>query len=236
LTGDHARRSKALYSSNFKDEVSPMADDFLEHLRLWIRSACAEWGFKEPSEDYYVGVNGRLPVGLRTLLARGLAEGLIVTEGYQFRLKGLASHKGPYQWFSNRPWLAGPHPNWEYYVQAAEYVRLHRVAAALGLTLAFEDVAMDLALYRGNTLIVCVEVKVEAEKLHDLIKDVRKYEPSIDLQAPDRGNDPLRKAKYIVRGRPQCFSGVAIGARLEYRVDYPEGEAFRLAEDVIPWA
>ena len=94
---------------------------------------------------------------------------------------------------------------------------------------------MDLALYHGNALLVCVEVKEKADHLRHLMQQVKEYEPAVDLHAPDRGDDPLRKAKYIVRGRPQYFAGVAIGARLEYRVEYPQEQAFRLAEDVIPW-
>ncbi len=213
-----------------------MADEFLEHLQLWARSACREWGFETPPTEYYAQVTSRLPLGLRTLLARGIAEGLVLNEGHRFRPKGVASHKGPYQWFSKYPWHGGPHPNWEYYVQVAEYVRLHRVASALDLTLTFEDDEMDLALYRDDKLMVCVEVKEKASYLTELMHNVKGYEPDVDLRAPDRGNDPLRKAKYIVRGRPHYFAGVAIGARLEYRVDYPEGRAFILAEDVIPWS
>lgn len=213
----------------------PMADEFQFHLRLWVKSACAEWGLAEPGEEYYTLFNERLPVGLRTLLARGLSEGLILIEGHRFRPKALASQKGPYQWFSNYSWHAGPHPNWEYYIQVAEYVRLHRVAAALDLKLAFEDLAMDLALYQDNALLVCVEIKEKAADLRHLMRQVKAHQAAVDLHAPDRGNDPLRKAKYIVRGRPQYFAAVAIGARLEYRVDYPTDQAFRLAEDVIPW-
>ena len=58
---------------------------------------------------------------------------------------------------ADNPWQGGPHPNWEYHIQVAEYVRLQRVAAGFDLRLAFEDVAMDLALYHGNALLVCVE-------------------------------------------------------------------------------
>lgn len=33
----------------------------------------------------------------------------------------------------------------------------------------------------------------------------------------------------------EAIRGVAIGKRLEYSVNYPEGEAFQLNEDIIPW-
>jgi len=92
---------------------------------------------------------------------------------------------------------------------------------------------MDLALYRGAMLLVYVEVKQRADQLHELIKGIRRYEGYVDLGAPDRGNDSLRKAKSIVKYRPAYLSAVALGVGLEYRVDYPAGRAFHLAEDLI---
>lgn len=57
----------------------------------------------------------------------------------------------------------------------------------------------------------------------------------VDLSAPDRGNDPLRKVKCIVKRMPEYFSGLAIGTRFEYKVVYPEERSFQLVKDVIPW-
>ncbi len=68
-----------------------------------------------------------------------------------------------------------------------------------------------------------------------LVSRMRAYEQHVDLTVPDRGNDPLRKAKYIVKHRPSYFSAVALGGRLDYRVDYQPGQAFRLVPDVIPF-
>jgi hypothetical protein len=208
---------------------------FDSELRGWVLAACREWSWSEPSSEYYAGIVARLPEGLRTLLASGLSEGLIVPHGWRFTLKGLPPGKGPYQWFSERRWENGPHPNWEYFVHVAEFVRVHRVAVARDLQLNFEDDRMDLALYEGDVLLVCFEAKERADQLRRLIAGMRRYEPAVDMDAPDRHNDGLKKAKYIVRHRPGYFCGVAIGTRLEYRVDYPVGHAFRLAEDQIPW-
>lgn len=202
--------------------------------RHWAWTACAEWGYPEPDEAYYREAFSRLSPGLRTLLAAGLQDGLIIPQGRTFTLRGLAPGKGPYAWFSRYPHVQRANPNWEYYVQVAEYVRLSRLATATGLTVKFEDGLMDLALYQGDTLQVCVEVKERRTQLQRLLQRLRMHEPKVDLDAPDRGNDPLRKAKYLVKRRPRYLCGVALGARLEYRVDYPEGAAFRLVEDVVP--
>ena len=93
---------------------------------------------------------------------------------------------------------------------------------------------MDLAVYDGQRLLVCVEVKERTAQLQDLVKRLRTYEAAVNLSEPDRGNDSLRKAKYLVRRRPMYFCGVAIGTRVEYSVRYPEGKAFELVRDVIP--
>jgi hypothetical protein len=178
---------------------------------------------------------GRSTVGLRTILAAGLREGLIIPQGRTFTLRGLTPGKGPYAWFSRYPQVQRANPNWEYYVQVAEYVRLSRFAATTGLTVTFEDGLMDLALYRNGELQVCVEVKERRSQLQRLFQRLRTHEATVDLDVPDRGNNPLRKAKYLVKRRPRYLCGLALGARLEYRVDYPEGLAFRLEEDVVPW-
>lgn len=211
-----------------------MTDEVDNYLRGWVSAACEAWRYPEPEEEYYTRLARRLPQGLRTLLGVGIAEGIIIPQGPKFTLKGLPG-KGPYAWFSKRSMPKEPSPNWEYFVQAAEFVRLTHIAASHGFMLTFEDQLMDLALYRERRLIVCCEVKERAGQIQDLLKHMRRYEEGIDLDQPDRGNDPLRKAKYLVRRRPDYLSLVSIGARLEYRVRYPEGRAFELTRDVIPW-
>lgn len=212
-----------------------MSSDELEpHLREWVEAACAAWGYPTPEDAYYATLRRRLPPGLRQLIGRGLAEGLIEARGLRFTLRDLPG-KGPYAWFSQRPGGHEPATNWEYFVQVAEYVRLRRVAAAFGLQVRFEHGLMDLALYRMDELLVYCEVKVRASQAHDLVEKLSGYENSIDGDRPDRGNDTLRKAKYIARHRPAHFVCVAIGVRLEYRVDYPPAHAFRLTRDLVPW-
>jgi hypothetical protein len=50
----------------------------------------------------------------------------------------------------------------------------------------------------------------------------------------DRGNDPLRKAKYIKKLKPKYFYLVSIGRRFEFRVEYPNNVQFQLVEDLVP--
>jgi hypothetical protein len=115
-------------------------------------------------------------------------------------------------------------------------VRLSHGAAARGdLTVTFEDQLMDVGVYRGGRLVVYCEVKVVPSQLQRLVKELRAFEHGIDVSRPDRHEDPLRKAKYLLRHRPDYLALAAIGARFEYRVRYPEGGTFVLIPDVIPF-
>jgi hypothetical protein len=105
---------------------------FDEQLTEWARIACEEWGFKPPSSEFFEKVTSRLPEGLRATIGSGLEQGLVIPQGYAFRLKGLAPSKGPYRWFSRYSSEQRPNPNWEYYVQVAEYVRLSTTLADRG--------------------------------------------------------------------------------------------------------
>jgi len=213
-----------------------MIGKFEQELPKWVATACKDWAYPHPANDYYDKAFGRLPVGLRSWLSLGIDQGLIIIEGRQFSLKDLPPEKGPYNWFSRYSSKKEPAPNWEYFIQVAEYVRLFQIAKAHGLTLTFEDDLMDLALYQDGRLLVCYEVKEKASQIKRLVSGIKTYQKQIDYDAPDRGNDPLRKAKYLAKKRPAYFSGVAIGARLEYQVEYPEGQAFQLVEDFITFS
>jgi len=212
-----------------------MIQEFDRYFKNWVKSACKDWGYSEPSDEYYAKVYRRLPEGLRASLNLGVKEGLIISQGRTFTSKGVSPKKDPYNWFSQYSSLKEPVPNWEYFIQVAEFVRLYPIATAKGLILTFEDDLMDLALYRNDRLVVCCEVKEQASQIRGLIKGIKVYQQAVNFAVADRGNDPLRKAKYIAKRRPQYFCGVAIGVRFEYRVTYPENQAFQLSKDVIPW-
>lgn len=194
-----------------------MAEEFREFVQGWARAACEGWRYPEPGDEYYDRVFRRLPEGLRALIAAGVREDLIIPQGVKFRLKNLPVGKGSYAWFTRRSTPKEPSPNWEYFVQVAEFVRLSHIAQSQGLTVTFEDHLMDLALYREGRLVVCCEVKERASQLQELVKGLRAYEKGIDFSQPD------------------YFSLVAIGARMEYHVRYQEGRTFELVRNVIPW-
>lgn len=120
--------------------------DFDELITGWARAACFEWRYPDPSEAWRQKVSARLPSGLRNAIANGVEGRLIVPEGYKFRLAGLPEYKGPYSWLS-RSLSRSPAPNWEYFIQAAEYVRLQSELISKGYTVLLEDDLMDLSVY-----------------------------------------------------------------------------------------
>lgn len=208
---------------------------FDAQLTEWARAACEEWRFKHPTSEFFEKMTSRLPEGLRATIGFGLEQGLVIPKGYTFLLKGLEPNKGPYRWFSRFASEQRLNPNWEYYVQVAEYVRLSMALAGRGYQLTFEDDLMDIGVYRGGELVVCCEIKEKSSQATRLVGRMRSYEAGVDLSEPDRGNDPLRKAKYLVTKRPKYFYLVAIGARFEFSVVYPGDRAFELREDLLPF-
>ena len=101
--------------------------------------------------------------------------------------------------------------------------------------ITFEDSLMDIGVYKDNKLLVCCEIKEKSSQAQKLIAGIKAYETVIDLTTTDRGNDALRKAKYIVRLKPLFFYLVAIGVRYEFSVSFPESKAFELREEIIPF-
>lgn len=212
-----------------------MIPEFEKQFRGWVKFACEEWKFPEPSQEYYLKIINRLPYGLQSLIIQGIKENLIILDGKNFFIKSKSSQRGPYNWFSKFLSNKEPAPNWEWFIHAAEFVRFSHIANVNNLTAIFEDDLMDIALYKNKKLVVCCEVKEKANQLQKLIKGIKTYKNNIDFTINDRGNDPLRKAKYIIKRKPEYFCGVAIGARFEFKVNYPNINSFELTEDVIPW-
>jgi hypothetical protein len=128
-----------------------------------------------------------------------------------------------------------PRPAWECFIQAAEYVRLYETFKDKDYVLTCEDDLMDIALYRDNKLIIYCAIKEQLHQAKKLVESIKEYEHSIDFSLDDRGHDALRKAKYIIKFKPEYFYVVSIGGRFEYKITYPREKTFRLSGDIIPF-
>jgi hypothetical protein len=116
-------------------------------IRGRVTAACREWSYPDVPESYFDAVCGRLPTGVRTLVAAAHRNGLIEpVGGYRFTLRGLPSGKGPYAWVSRNEQAQTPAMNWEYLIQAAEYARVHGTLSAKGYLIAVEDRLMDITV------------------------------------------------------------------------------------------
>ena len=209
--------------------------DFNRQVRVWASIACKNWGFPEPSEQLFEKLYRRLPSGLLATIGFGINNGIIVTAGCTFSVNRVNKLNGSYNWFARDNTNHVPTQNWEYYIQVGEYDRLWQTFANSDHVITFEDSLMDIGVYKDNKLLVCCKIKEKSSQAQKLIAGIKAYETGIDLTIPDRGNDALRKAKYIVRLKPLFFYLVAIGVRYEFSVSFPKGKAFELRDDIIPF-
>ena len=147
---------------------------------------------------------------------------------------------------SDRPGMRGGQPTitnygngnhapwWELFVQLADYGWLRSISDRYGQQVRLEDRLMDLTISACDRLILYVEHKEKSAFAEKLLADMRYYgDTGFNLDDPDRGNDPLRKAKYLVRDRahPIYFGLSAVGYRKLFKVEYANGNRFQLIED-----
>lgn len=211
--------------------VSTDQDLFRVQFVRGVDAAAVAFGYERPEAEIVAQWLDRIPSSTAAWIGYGLRSG-IVTAGQseaKFLLAGARAGKGPYAWFSRNRGPGTPSPNWEYFFQVAEYVRI-RSALPASLVVGFEDGLMDISVRRAEDLIWYVEVKPLARQIEPLLKALQLYGRDVDLAKSDRGDDPLRKAKYLVVHRPPSFSVVGGEVRRHFDVTYPKSNAFVLRE------
>jgi hypothetical protein len=98
----------------------------------------------------------------------------------------------------------------------------------MGFVIGFEDNLVDVTVRRDGRLLWYVEAKHMAPKAIQLLEVMARHARAVPLDAHDRGNDSLRKAKYLVRHRPSYFTALAVGLRRDFFVEYLAAVAFSL--------
>jgi len=212
--------------------------EFERRFRDWVGDACSKWGLTEPSPEFYERFYLRIPEDQQRSIVRAIDEGLVTSRGLYFDIRDGREGHGPYKWFSNRE-SAGmkPDPNWEYFVEVPEFQRYHDLAARHGMAAFFEHPGeVDVSLSRGGRTVLICEVKEKAAAIQKILVGLRACEGTeIDLLEEDRGRDILRKAKYIIKTKPDYFCLVAIGSRRDFKVTYLDASSFSMKEEPIPW-
>ena len=125
-------------------------------------------------------------------------------------------------------------PWWELFIQLADYGWLRGIAERYGQQVRIEDRLMDLTVTAGDRLILYIEHKEKSASAGKLLERLLYYgETGFNLKDPDRENDPLKKAKYLVRdgAHPMYFGLSAVGYRKMFKVEYGDCNRFQLIED-----
>jgi hypothetical protein len=207
-------------------------DVFAVYFARAADDAARTFGYAPVSDHLVAAWLGRIGIATRALVGTGFADGLVLpSEGGRgwFLVRDLASGKGPYAWFSRNRGSGVPSPNWEYFYQVAEYVRLASALAGR-YEVGFEDELMDVSVRRDGELVAYVEVKETKAGTARLLSRLRSLGMTVPIDQPDRGDDPLRKAKYLVKHRPPNLSLVGGETRWHYAVTYPRPRSFSLLE------
>ena len=203
------------------------APPFESLLRRAAQAAASEWGYAAPTEAFYEQFAARIPDDTGAEIARGVRDNRVVLDTYRFTLPDLGPDKGPYAFFSRNREPGVPSPNWEYFIQLAEYLRILRTVRS-SLRVGFEDGLMDVSVRDDQRLIWYIEAKERASQANRLLDGLATHAAGVDMTSVDRGNDPLRKAKYLVKYRPVFLTVIAIGWRRDYAVQYPDDQSFAL--------
>jgi hypothetical protein len=211
---------------------------FRQEFRRWVRAHNGAKGYAADPEALLATLQGRIGEPRLARIGSAYLNGWLQTEAEPGR--------GYFVREADRPGLRGGQftithqgeghvaPCWELFVQLADYAWLRTVAERHGQAVRLEDHRMDLTVRGGGRLVLYVEHKTTREIAEKLAARMRQYgETGFDLEDSDRGNDALRKAKYLVRdgGHPIYFGLSAVDCRRLFKVEYLDGNRFRLIED-----
>jgi len=146
------------------------------------------------------------------LIKKGVEKGIIKTEGNLFILKTDTSKR--YDAFTL---------NREYFTQFVALISLISDYKYPLKNCQFEYHLMDICVFKNKKPFIYVEAKINNYLVEKLYKDItEKYCKNVDSfkGVPDRGNDVLRKAKYIFKDRPGYFWLVAPRQKLSFKIRY----------------
>lgn len=208
---------------------------FDEHFRQAAYAACTRWDYPPPSLDWFGAAHARLPVGLRIEVGRAVRAGAIDTvDGFHFVVT--AADSGPFSWFLDDRERRHPVPNWEYFVQVAEYARVLSLTADHDdLRVGFEDSHMDISVRRGTDLLWWIDAEETFVDMFDLSRNLDRIGVGgIDHDADERHDAALRKAKLVVELRPAYLSLVGVGGRLDFSIAVHDIHHFDLIPDLVP--
>ncbi|GAI32454.1 unnamed protein product [marine sediment metagenome] len=197
--------------------------------RIWFTNLLKE-GAKNLVEKIVTDKSGRRSFTDKEidLIKKGIEKKIIVVEGNKFIL----SHNPErlYDAFTL---------NREYFTQFAAFIELVEQYSYKIEECKFEYHMMDICVFKNATPYIYIETKISDSEAQKLITEIKeKY--SKNLQAfknlPDRGNDSLRKSKYIFFDKPKFLKIITPNNYFAYSIEYTK-QGFNLSTiDDIPKA
>ena len=218
--------------------MTPALARFETEFRRWVAAHNATHRYTTNAEALLTSLRSQVPDELLTHIGSAYVNGWLQTE--------TEPDRGYFVRETDRPGLRGGQfviihrgngkvdPCWELFIQLADYAWLRTIASRYGQHVRLEDSLMDLTVRTDVVLVLYVEHKTTSQLAQSLLADMRRYgETGFGLDDPDKGNDPLRKAKYLVRAnaRPLYFGLSAIGTKRLFRVEYLDNNRFQLYEE-----
>lgn len=209
---------------------------FEEELRKWVKAHNDHHGYDAQADNLLTALEDRIGIDLLGQIGSGYLNGWLVNEtgpgrGYLVKESDRPGPNGG-QYTLTHDGGGKVAPCWELYVQLGDYAHIRTVAERLGQEVRLEDRLMDLTVYSDDKLILYVEQKREESLARSLLKKLEAYgRQGFSLEDPDKGNDALRKAKYLVRhaARPLFLGLSAPGFRRLFQVEYGDvGNQFGL--------
>jgi len=219
-------------------------DRFRAELRKWITAHNKIKGFATDADQTFAALQTRLGTEPLAQIGSAFINGWLATEEepdrcYFVREADRPGKRGGQFTIINRG-DGKADPCWELFVQLADYAWLRTIAQRQGQTVRLEDRLMDLTVRSGSKLVLYVEHKTSRELATHLLEPMRQYgRIGFKLVDSDKGNDALRKAKYLVRdstSRPIYFGLSAVGFKQLFSIEYEEGNRFQLIEDDRPFS
>lgn len=206
-----------------------------EEFRSWVKAFSEARGYPMPGDDWFARINSRLPAGLRETIDVGIQnETITILDGYRFRLPEMERDR-KYAWLAKRDPAGPPWVNWEYFIQAAEYVRLWSAISHKGHTVRFEHDKMDVSVSLDGDVLLYVECKETGVGLDRLVRGLRRWgAKGVPRSRPAEDTDAWEKARSLLKHRPRYFSALSIGKRYDFRLLRLDHEHFALAADLVP--
>jgi hypothetical protein len=186
-----------------------------------------------------------MPETVGRKVARLWARGICYPDKVELATFRMTDSKGggPYNFFTYYSSEKIISFNREYQVQVAAFHDLIEDFGYLPEWMAFEhnestpfaSVSIDIGIKLPDGRKIFVEVKERIDQREALISRVKLLgAKGIDPRSKDRGNDPLRKSKYIVAGQPDFFACYSPEGFDPYLVIYQTDNRFTLEAADLP--